>query len=697
MTIQDISDCATELRATEKPTNLRAGMEPLQALTQKMSLLDETLEALSGLGDAGTEKSVARLRQKLAAFEPSITLLGQVKSGKTSLANAMAGWADLLPSDVNPWTSVVTSLHLVPKNQPIEKGATFQFMSEQEWDRLLVKGGRIGELADRAGADSDLQKIREQIEQMREKSRARLGRKFELLLGQTHEYGFFDKNLVERYICLGDDFGSADDAENQDISDDQGRFADITKSADLHLNSPTVPCRLCLRDTPGVNDTFMMREQVTIQAVRESRTCVVVLSAQQALTSVDMGLIRLISNLNSRDVIIFVNRIDELPDPSSQIPEIERSIQKTLSDHQGPTGAQVIFGSALWANAALAGELDNLSNASRKAMVSWARATRVGNPSQAFGPDAVWTLSGLPLLFAAMSTRIAADLGQQHITRIAHSATTLVGSLQAAEAVLIGASQSTSVMNMYDIQAELDVITKTHLEELDASFASLIADYHNRSDRVHNNFIQRATHSLIEHLERFGEDDVWEYSPAGLRMLLRSAYNVFGARAQAAAKLHNEAAVGDLAVLYSKAFGSAVEGIEIAVPSPPDVPSPVVLGQTIALDFRDGWWTSWWRRTRGYKAFAKRFNQLISAETEDFMTQLKTVQTTEIRDSAMATLAEFLAEQTEILSSLGSRAAHVGGDVQELFYGQNEAQRRKKLQSIMDTLSRCAAWQKTEE
>ena len=41
---------------------------------------------------------------------------------------------------------------------------------------------------------------------MREKSRARLGRKFELLLGQSHEYGYFDKNLIERYICLGDLF-----------------------------------------------------------------------------------------------------------------------------------------------------------------------------------------------------------------------------------------------------------------------------------------------------------------------------------------------------------------------------------------------------------------------------------------------------------------------------------------------------------
>ena len=84
-------------------------------------------------------------------------------------------------------------------------------MKEDEWDRLLQKGGRLGELAQRADAGGELEKIRGQIEMMREKSRRRLGRKFELLLGQEHEYGYFDRNLLERYVCLGDDFVDEDE------------------------------------------------------------------------------------------------------------------------------------------------------------------------------------------------------------------------------------------------------------------------------------------------------------------------------------------------------------------------------------------------------------------------------------------------------------------------------------------------------
>lgn len=323
--------------------------------------------------------------------------------------------------------------------------------------------------------------------------------------------------------------------------------------------------------------------------------------------------------------------------------------------------------------------------------MAWSESAMAAPASGQSVPDMIWDLSGLPSLYRALSTRIAEDLGQAQIVKIASSAVTIAGSLQASDAITIGASQGHATMTMYDIQAEMTEIANRHSQALNTTFAALIGEHHQRADRVHANFVQRATHSLIAHLERNGEDDVWEYSPAGLRMLLRSAYNVYAARSQSTAKTRYEAVIGDLAELYARAFGAAVEGIEIAIPPVPDIPAPVVLGQTIALDFRDGWWTSWWRRTRGYSAFAKRFQKLIAAETEDFMDQLKTVQTGEIRDAAQATLQEFLEEQREILSGLGSRAANGGSDLQDLFNGEDETQRRKKLQGTMETLSRCAA------
>src|SRR6056297_1812103 len=178
MTFESDIDTTTQIRAPARPTNLKAGMEELARFAKDASHMDEALDRLSELSGPGAERAVARLKEQLAAFEPCITLLGQVKSGKTSLINAMAGWADLLPSDVNPWTSVVTSLHLTPASRRAETG------------------GRFGELAGRAGAAGELEKIRRQIETIRETAARRLGRNFELLMGQEHDYGYFDKNLL---------------------------------------------------------------------------------------------------------------------------------------------------------------------------------------------------------------------------------------------------------------------------------------------------------------------------------------------------------------------------------------------------------------------------------------------------------------------------------------------------------------------
>ncbi len=686
MNIEAKIDPATEIRSSSGPSNLRAGMEKLAAFARDAATLERALDGLDKVAGDESRKPVERLKREIAAFEPRVTVLGQVKAGKTALINAIAGWADLLPSDVNPWTSVVTSLHLAPAEQRGEMGARFRFMTEDEWDRLTNKGGRIGELADRAGAESELGKIQDQIDRMRDKAKARLGRNFELLMGQEHEYSYFDKNLLERYICLGDDF----DVETGDAQiDEQGRFADITRSAELYLNCQTVPFRMCIRDTPGVNDTFMMREMVTIQALRDSRVCVVVLSATQALTSVDMALLRMISNLKSRDVIIFVNRIDELSDPANQMAEIETSIRATLKANDGPQDAQLVFGSAYWANMVLTGEVANMHRASADALTAFTQAVLGDGPDAHVSADVIWEMSGLPQLMAAVSDQVVTSLGAPFLARMAASATTIASSQQAVQSVRVEGDDFVSDMTMDEIRKDFERIARQRVASLEAQLAQVFDNYRDRADRAHMNFVERATHSLLNHLEAYGDEHVWEYDPAGLRMLLRSAYSAMGTQARKTAQGIYEDTVNEIACLLFTGFGPAVEGIQLAVPEVPQVPAPVSLGQTIALDFNDSWWAMWWRRTRGYKAFANKFRDLISAETQDFMVQMKEVQTADIRAELIAELKHFLEEQRSILADLtadpeGKRAA------QRHFTAAEQQQRGQVLDETLNTFRRYA-------
>jgi hypothetical protein len=651
----------TEAQAT-RTTLLKVGLDGLDGFAAERQGLETALANLADVGDETTAKLAAKLRAQLDALEPSITMIGQVKAGKTSLVNAMVGFPGLLPADVNPWTSVVTSLHLSPA--PIAEGdirASFRFFDPSEWDRLLDKGGRIGELAERAGHEAELEKVRRQVERMREKSRSRLGKRFELLLGQQHDYERFDEALIERYVCLGDDY-----ADESGAAEMQGRFADITKSADLYLHRPEFPMKLCIRDTPGVNDTFMMREQITIRAIRDSRICVVVLSAHQALSTVDMALIRLISNIRAREVVIFVNRIDELSDPTNQVPEIRDSIRETLRRHDGPADAEIVFGSAHWANLAMSDRLEELQADSAAALLNWAETELEAGPQDEEFASDVWRLSGIPALYRALAARITEGVGKETLARAARSAMNLAQGVAAANesAGLNSNGPARLRIGRDEIERRIDAITSESLAAFEAAFEIEIAGYHVRLDRSHRSFLERATASLIEHLDKHGEGAVWTYEPTGLRLLLRSAYQVFGAKAQGAAKK----VFSEVASRYTALYAEAFEGIgaEFAIAAPPaaHIPAPVVIGQTIALDIQGNWWRNWWRRRRGFAAYATEFYGMIEAETDPIVNDLKTSQAGAVRAEMRAILEGFLDEQRQaLLGFVDHRAAAARGDV----------------------------------
>ncbi|MES0863684.1 hypothetical protein ABLN87_15135 [Ruegeria sp. SCPT10] len=84
------------------------------------------------------------MSRDLENFLPEITFIGQIKSGKTSIVNAMVGKPGLLLSDVNLWTSVVTSLHLNVEDSG-NCVTEFQLLDADEWDKLIQNSGRIGE------------------------------------------------------------------------------------------------------------------------------------------------------------------------------------------------------------------------------------------------------------------------------------------------------------------------------------------------------------------------------------------------------------------------------------------------------------------------------------------------------------------------------------------------------------------------
>ena len=679
----------TGAAATSSQINLLSqGFEGLSPFLARSRELRQALVRLGKIGDKATNRAARKLHHQLKHAEPSVTMIGQVKAGKTSLVNAMVGAPDLLPADVNPWTSVVTALHLNPNLAPEDDRASFRFFDMEEWSRLLDRGGRIGELASRAGAEDELEKVREQVAQMREKSRKRLGAKFEMLLGQQHDYAHVDNDLIERYVCLGDDF--EDDTET---SPEQGRFADITKSAELFIARPQLPMPLCIRDTPGVNDTFMIREQITIRAIRESRICVVVLAAHQALSSVDLALIRMIANVKSREVVIVVNRIDELPDPVNQIPEIRASIVKTLTDFDGPKDAQIIFTSAFCANAALMNRTDALDEVTLGKMVEWSHGEGHLTRTSYTDAELLWHLSGVPQVYDALSTRISDGMGRELLDRIAKSAMNLANGLNAQQQVISRRENDRDLppLDLAQMDAALNQLEARSEKAMNDMFDAAIADFHKRLERSHRSFLERATGSLLQHLDKNGEGEVWEYDPTGLRILMRTAYQVFGRNAQGGTKKVLTHVAEDYAALYHRLFEVSDEDFGIEAPTTPRIPSPVLLGQTIALDLKGTWWSKWWHKRRGYRNFATEFADMIQAETDPIVDALRGAHAEAVREAALAVLEDFMAEQRAILERIADEAREAPDGVGSLLDASSAANKRAELKATMQTLTGFAA------
>lgn len=109
------------------------------------------------------------------------------------------------------------------------------------------------------------------------------------------------------------------------------------------------------------------------------------------------------------------------------------------------------------------------------------------------------------------------------------------------------------------------------------------------------------------------------------------------------------------------------------------------------MDFKGSWWKSWWRRRRGYQAFAQDFHEAIKAETAPMLSELKHDQAEAVRAIALEGMKAFLDEQRMILAGLSESGQIDKSGAQEMFANTSSTERKRALESTMETLNRCAA------
>jgi GTPase SAR1 family protein len=277
-----------------------------------------------------------------------IAVVGQVKAGKSSFINALVRRPQLLPTNVNPWTTAVTRLHFSDHNASQDTAAEFRFFELDEWQRLAEGGGRLRELTERLVPGFEPELLAKHLAAMRDRAAARLGGEFTRLLGTSHKFPAVDRETLEAYVCSG--------TSTTGIPRAPGYYADITKTADLYLDGGPFSFPTIVIDTPGTNDPFLVRDEITRQSLDTADLYIVVLTARQALSTADVALMRILRGLQKERMIVFVNRIDELDNLESDLQAIQLQVEKGLEREFPGVEIPIVYGSAQLANQIHSGE-----------------------------------------------------------------------------------------------------------------------------------------------------------------------------------------------------------------------------------------------------------------------------------------------------------------------------------------------------
>ncbi len=643
----------TEVVEWLKPQS-SADLSNPEAIRICQNRLIDTLTRLEKLVAPEAVERVVKLKNELTDFSVRISLIGQVKAGKTALTNAMIGVPNLLPSDVNPWTSVITSVHMNTA-QPMGKNAVFSFFTTEEWDKMVDVGGHLGEMAERANYKEELDELRAQVSAMQDRTKKRLGRNFNMLLDRYHSFLGYSPELIKKYVCLGE--------EDQN---DEGRYADITKSAQIYIKNDDYVLPTVLCDTPGVNDPFLLREAVTLENLSSTDICVVVLSAHQAFTSVDVGLLRILMALKHEQLVLFVNRVDELQDPDTQIPEIDSYIRKLLEEQNLPKDLPIVFGSAAWAEAATAADGDVAVDDSTHALAHFATAREMRLADEkadltvvpaAGSSDSAANkrndLSGLYELQSILQEKSAVNVSHPYLNKMRGQALDL--SRQSLLYLEEASTSKSSLRTDLDFGKFFDNLDTT-LKEADDACTDIAKELSEKvlfmMSGAFREFLLKEKISLKNHIASKRPMSDWQPDTEKLRRELNLAHDEFVALAPSRVNDIFAHTSSQIEYIYGMVLEQKTKLFSIHPPQSQSPKTPTSLMRTMAIDMSSGWFSSWFKSKFDQASYIKKFENITKAEMQTTLSEMQDVYVTAFVKQVRGQLHEFLSEHIRTLQNL---------------------------------------------
>ena len=697
------------------PTTSRADPNVIGSGLGKSSRdLRQCGQTLADLVEPAGQTLIREAISSLGSHAFRVVVVGQIKSGKSSFINAMVRQPSLLPTDVTPWTTAITNLHFA-RPAPNNHAAAFHFFSEEEWRDLARGGGPIRDLTERLVPGFDAASLGRHVEALQARAGARLGAEYETLLGGIHYFDDIDRNVLLHYVCSGE--YSADGRAPA-----LGKYSDITKRADLYLDSGPFAFPAIVTDTPGTNDPFLIRDEITRRSLSSADLFIVVLSARQPLSDSDLALMRLMHGLNKDRIVAFVNRIDDFSDVSYDLAEVLIYVEKKLQSEFPGASIPVIAGSAAWANFALNPDADAFGHILERRSFDY--LTELGlvppedrAPSTLEDPsrrrrlcDAMLRASGMPAIYHAVADRMEQSEAARSQLQIARcfremaqaSASSLRCELQTVQesrsvskrrqTEMTEIAKSAKLLN--EVAANVERSAKTIEHQLLRMIDDEMLGLRNRLRSAVDHHAGAERQVLIDTLQRGKVPRVWTHEGVELRRALadifmksfeRAAARVLTFQARVAPELHR------LMGLVAPEMARPIEPDRGALALAP--PNLAALSRLVALDLDKTWWSGFWNKRASPISYGDEIEMLITSEFQAVVDELVQTAETALRGYAATTTKWSFGLCVNIVQAVTRRREQMARHHEQVAGGsaspQTELDHEHEVKRLSDRLQQC--------
>ncbi|MEM7619153.1 MAG: dynamin family protein [Pseudomonadota bacterium] len=652
-------------------------MSELQTLG--FSLL-KTLDTLSI--DENAQKLLEKYVREIKRQSCKVAVIGQMKAGKSSFINALIGHENLLPSDVNPWTTVVTRLHFGISGMP-EEGAEFSFFDENLWLQIAQGDTKLRSLVERFLPGFESARLTEQLEEMRTQAERRLGPQFHDLLGHSHWFDRITPDVIKRYVCAGSVWNAQSDQSAV------GRFSDITETADIYFGRPPFAFPTTITDTPGTNDPFFVRDEITFRNLQNADIFIVVLTAQQAFSISDLALLRILQGLQKDRIIIFINRIDQLDDWKHDSQEIVEHVKYMLHREFPTINFPVIAGSALWGKMALPDKKNNHLAPDQNdldADVKSPSTIKIDTGEVLTRDQArseLYLCSGIPEIAATLSKlMLLKSKNRGSVNKIASTLKLTSDSLLAVmsnkfhaiksemkrldthgDVPRLNAPELTQEQIRYqDLISKCTALQHSHYHELQQIQKFLIDSFRKKMSDIVVAFAQKECESLVATMQKRKNGKVWRCDTTKIRQSFEDEFLVV---CQSAANHINT-----LQGRIIKQLRLVLQMVSVHVNDDflnyKDISegqpylSTLALKHKLALDLDQSWWKMWAQK-HSLDHWAQELDKLIKAEFFPMVERLVQSATSELKqrmDDANANLITMVQSIINIIEDKLSKLRH---------------------------------------